>query len=42
LRIVCFVVLFFQEITYMYHDFGHFLIPDLIFTGTDSALHRQV
>lgn len=26
-----------HEITHMTHDFGHFLIPDLIFTGTEAA-----
>ena len=27
--------------TFMAHDFGHFAIPDLVFTGTDSILHRR-
>lgn len=31
-----------HEITYMVHDFGHFLIPDLIFTGVDSPKNRKV
>ena len=26
----------------MFHDFGHFLMKDLIFTGKDSPLHRGV
>jgi adenylate kinase len=29
-----------HEITYMAHDFGHFLIPDLVFTGDTSPAHR--
>ena len=31
-----------HELTFMFHDFGHFLMKDLIFTGIDSPLHRQV
>ena len=31
-----------HECTYMAHDFGHFGIPDLIFTGNDSILHKRV
>lgn len=30
-----------HEITFMSHDFGHFSLPDLIFTGTDSIYHRR-
>ena len=30
-----------HEDTFMAHDFGHFAIPDLVFTGTDSLLHRR-
>ena len=30
-----------HENTFMAHDFGHFAIPDLVFTGTDSLLHRR-
>lgn len=26
-----------HEITYMAHDFGHFLIPDLLFTGSETS-----
>jgi adenylate kinase family enzyme len=31
-----------HECTFMAHDFGHFGIPDLIFTGNNSLLHKQV
>jgi inosine/xanthosine triphosphate pyrophosphatase family protein len=31
-----------HEITFMFHDFMHFLIPDLIFDGRDSTLHNAV
>lgn len=31
-----------HEKTFMFHDFGHFLMKDLIFTGTNSLLHRNV
>lgn len=31
-----------HEITYMAHDFGHFLIPDLLFTGVHNALNQQL
>lgn len=31
-----------HEKTFMFHDFGHFLMKDLIFTGSDSPLHRNV
>ena len=31
-----------HEITFMAHDFGHFLIPDLIYTGNTSSLARKV
>lgn len=31
-----------HEATFMMHDFGHFLLPDLVFTGTVSGLHRRV
>ncbi|PCC71831.1 hypothetical protein SAMN02745121_03183 [Nannocystis exedens] len=31
-----------HEATFMMHDLGHFLMPDLVFTGTASALHRRV
>lgn len=31
-----------HEITYMAHDFAHFLIPDLLYTGTHSNHHQQV
>lgn len=33
-----------HELTYLMHDFGHFLMRDLVFTGslTTSPLHRQV
>ncbi|CAF1249383.1 unnamed protein product [Rotaria magnacalcarata] len=27
--------------TFLAHDFGHFAIPDLVFIGTDSILHRR-
>ncbi len=30
-----------HELTFMMHDFGHFTIPDLIFTGNDSPDHRK-
>ncbi len=25
----------------MAHDFGHFTIPDLVYVGNDSTLHRR-
>lgn len=31
-----------HECTFMAHDFGHFGIPDLIFTGNTSPIHSQV
>ena len=31
-----------HERTFMFHDFGHFMMKDLIFTGRDSPLHRSV
>lgn len=31
-----------HEITYMAHDFSHFLIPDLLYTGTHSSQNQQV
>jgi adenylate kinase len=31
-----------HEITYMAHDFGHFLLPDLIFTGKVDDHRRRV
>ncbi len=31
-----------HECTFMAHDFGHFGIPDLIFTGNTSPLHSQI
>jgi adenylate kinase len=31
-----------HEITYMAHDFGHFLLPDLIFTGEADDHRRRV
>ncbi len=31
----------FHQETYLFHDFGHFMIRDLIFTGCDSPLHRH-
>lgn len=31
-----------HEATYMAHDFIHFMIPDLIFTGEHSELHEKV
>ena len=30
-----------HEITFMAHDFGHFLVPDLIYTGSLSPLIRK-
>ncbi|UJR32417.1 hypothetical protein I4U23_019879 [Adineta vaga] len=30
-----------HEDTFMAHDFGHFAIPDLVFTGTNSIFHRR-
>lgn len=30
-----------HEITFMAHDFGHFLIPDLTYIGNNSLLHRR-
>ena len=32
----------FHEETYLFHDFGHFVIRDLIFTGSHTAEQRQV
>lgn len=31
-----------HEVTYMAHDIGHQILPDLVFTGKDSFFHRQV
>jgi hypothetical protein len=31
-----------HEETFMLHDLGHFLMKDLIFTGRDTPLHRNV
>lgn len=31
-----------HEATFMMHDFGHFMLPDLVFTGTVSAAGRAV
>ena len=31
-----------HEITYMAHDFGHFLVPDLVYTGGDDPTERRV
>ena len=31
-----------HEVTFMAHDFGHFLIPDLIYTGNTSSLARKI
>eukprot|EP00746_Dinoflagellata_sp_MGD_P028093 gnl/MRDRNA2_/MRDRNA2_16638_c0_seq1.p1 gnl/MRDRNA2_/MRDRNA2_16638_c0~~gnl/MRDRNA2_/MRDRNA2_16638_c0_seq1.p1 ORF type:complete len:550 (-),score=74.07 gnl/MRDRNA2_/MRDRNA2_16638_c0_seq1:125-1774(-) len=31
-----------HEITFTAHDFGHFLIPDLVYTGHNSELHARV
>ncbi|HEY8375609.1 MAG TPA: hypothetical protein VIK91_03930 [Nannocystis sp.] len=31
-----------HEATFMMHDFGHFLLPDLVFTGCVSDLNRRV
>ncbi|MBZ5708420.1 hypothetical protein [Nannocystis pusilla] len=31
-----------HEATFMMHDFGHFLLPDLVFTGTVTELGRRV
>ncbi len=31
-----------HEITFMAHDFCHFAIPDLVFTGVHSEQHRRV
>ncbi len=31
-----------HERTFMIHDFGHFMMKDLIFTGRDTPLHRSV
>jgi hypothetical protein len=31
-----------HEITFMAHDFGHFLIPDLLYTGTHNAKNQQI
>ncbi|MCY1072231.1 hypothetical protein OV090_46220 [Nannocystis sp. RBIL2] len=31
-----------HEATFMMHDFGHFLMPDLVFTGATGELRRQV
>lgn len=30
-----------HEDTFMAHDFGHFAIPDLVFTGNNSIFHRR-
>jgi adenylate kinase family enzyme len=30
-----------HEVTFMSHDFGHFSLPDLIYTGNDSIYHRR-
>ncbi len=30
-----------HELTFMAHDFGHFTIPDLVYVGNDSTLHRR-
>eukprot|EP00466_Bigelowiella_natans_P019999 jgi/Bigna1/86105/estExt_fgenesh1_pg.C_80092 len=31
-----------HEITFMTHDFGHFTVPDLVFEGKVSTLHKNV
>lgn len=31
-----------HELTFMFHDFSHFAIPDLIFDGSDSPLAQKV
>lgn len=31
-----------HEMTYIAHDFGHFLIPDLLYTGNHSAKNQQI
>lgn len=31
-----------HETTFMFHDFGHFLMKDLIYTGVNTSLHRHV
>lgn len=31
-----------HEATFMMHDFGHFMLPDLVFTGESSATGRAV
>jgi adenylate kinase len=30
-----------HEDVFRAHDFGHYIVPDLIFTGTDSVVHRR-
>lgn len=29
------------ELIFLMHDFGHFLLPDLVFTGNNSCLHKK-
>lgn len=31
-----------HEVTFQAHDLGHFLIPDLLYTGRGGALHRRL
>jgi adenylate kinase len=31
-----------HETTFMFHDFGHFTMKDLIYTGVNTPLHRHV
>lgn len=31
-----------HETTFMTHDFGHFALPDLLFTGNHSSKHRMI
>ncbi|WP_419420744.1 hypothetical protein ACNVED_05465 [Legionella sp. D16C41] len=31
-----------HELTYMAHDFGHFLIPDLLYTGKHTVENQQI
>jgi len=31
-----------HEVTFQAHDLAHFLLPDLLFTGNDSPLHRRL
>lgn len=31
-----------HELTYMFHDFSHFAIPDLVFDGIDNQLNQKV